>query len=117
MTSEPPVATGFVAECFWAGVTEDEVRAVDARTERSATAVTRGGSAVRFLGSILMRDDEVVLFVFEGTAEAVRRAAEQAEIPFERILESTHSRWPDIASAFHATPVSDPSNNKHEGEQ
>ena len=117
MSSEPPVATGFVAECFWAGVTEDEVRALDARTESSATAVTRGGSPVRFLGSILMRDDEVVLFVFEGTAEAVRRAAQQAEIPFERILESTHSRWPDIASAFHATPVSDPSNNKHEGKQ
>jgi hypothetical protein len=63
----------FVAECFWPGVVAD---------------VARGGLHVRYLGSILMAEDEVVLCQFEGTAAAVREAAERAQIPFERIVEA-----------------------------
>jgi len=40
-----------------------------------------------------MRADEVVLCFFEGTAEGVRRAAEEAAIPFDRILETATSPW------------------------
>jgi hypothetical protein len=93
------VRTSYVAECFWTGVNEEAVRAVDERSEASAAEVSRDGEAVRFLGSILMLQDEVVLFLFEGSAAAVRRAANLAEIPFERILESSNSRWPATASA------------------
>jgi len=35
-----------------------------------------------------------VLCLFEGEHASVRRAAEQAEIPFERILETAGSPWP-----------------------
>ena len=52
------------------------------------------GEPVRYLGSILMREDEVVLCLFEGTPDAVRRAAELAGVPFERILEAAGSPWP-----------------------
>ena len=45
-----------------------------------------------------MLEDEVVLFLFEGSAAAVRRAADLAGIPFERILESSNARWPATAS-------------------
>lgn len=79
----------YVAECFWPGVDETAVRALDARA--GATAAELGD--VRYLGSILMREDEVVLCLFDGTEEAVRRAVERAEVPFERILEVTESRW------------------------
>jgi hypothetical protein len=41
-----------------------------------------------------MREDEVVLCLFDGSEAAVRRAAEHAEIPFERILEATASHVP-----------------------
>jgi hypothetical protein len=41
-----------------------------------------------------MRTDEVVLCLFEGDEPAVRRAAERAEVPFERILEAARSPWP-----------------------
>ena len=47
-----------------------------------------------YLGSILLREDEVVLCQFEGTTEAVLEVARSAEIPFERLLESARSRWP-----------------------
>lgn len=73
----------FVAECFWPDVSEADVEALDRRVVQA----TRG-SAVRYLGSILLRDDEVVLCRFEGTAAMVEEVAVLAEIPFERILRS-----------------------------
>lgn len=85
--------TSFVAECFWAGVRESDLRALDERAMKSVAAVTLGGDHVRYLGSMLMREDEVVLCFFEGSAAAVRHAAELAEIPFERILEAAGSAW------------------------
>ena len=84
----------YIAECFWPGVADADVRALDARAARSAADLTDGGTPVRYLGSLLMREDEVVLCLFEGEHASVRRAAEQAEIPFERILETAGSPWP-----------------------
>lgn len=84
-------ARSFIAECFWPGVTEAEVMALDERAVASAGELTDAGEPVRYLGSILMREDEVVLCQFEGPADAVRRAAELADVPFERILEATAS--------------------------
>lgn len=86
--------TEYVAECFWPGVDEAAVRTLDARTGGCAEELARAGEPVRYLGSILMREDEVVLCLFDGTEDAVRRTAEQAGVPFERILEATRSPWP-----------------------
>ncbi len=82
-------ATEYVIECFWPGVRESDLRALDDRVDTHAT-----GEPVRYLGSLLIREDEVVLCLFEGDAEAVRRVAEQAAIPFERILVAAQSPWP-----------------------
>ena len=73
----------FVAECFWPDVREEDVRALE---ERIAACLVDG---VRYLGSLLIREDEVVLCQFEGAASAVRRVAEDARVPFERLLETT----------------------------
>jgi hypothetical protein len=86
--------TEYVAECFWPGVDETAVHALDARAGECADDLTSPEAPVRYLGSILMREDEVVLCLYEGTEAAVRRAAARAEIPFERILEATGSPWP-----------------------
>ncbi len=85
---------GLVAECFWPGVTEADVEALDARVAASAGELRSTGHAVEYLGSILLREDEVVLCQFEGTADAVREVARRAGIPFERLLGSARSRWP-----------------------
>ncbi|HSP72835.1 MAG TPA: hypothetical protein VLN26_10730, partial [Gaiellaceae bacterium] len=69
--------TGFVAECFWPGVTEDELRTLDERVAACTDALRVGGASVRYVGAILMREDEVVLCRFEGDAAAVRLAAER----------------------------------------
>ena len=76
-------ATSFVAECYWPGVHEEDVRALDQRI------VAALSDDVRYLGSVLIREDEVVLCHFEGTADAIHRVAEQARVPFERLLATT----------------------------
>ena len=78
----------FVAECFWPGVLAADLDALDRRARKGVADLARGGLHVRYLGSILMAEDEVVLCQFEGTAAAVREAAERAQIPFERIVEA-----------------------------
>jgi hypothetical protein len=84
-------ATEYVAECFWAGVQESDLISLDERAMASAAALSGDGLTVRYLGSLVMREDEVVLCRFEGPESAVRRVAEQAGIPFERIVEAGHS--------------------------
>jgi hypothetical protein len=78
----------FVAECYWPDVREDEVRALDQRIAASL------GDDVRYLGSVLIREDEVVLCQFEGTADAIRRVAHRARVPYERLLAATHTPPP-----------------------
>jgi hypothetical protein len=91
-----PVVDSYVAECFWPGVSERDLRALDDRAQARVAGLRRHGANVRYLGSLLLRADEVVLCRFEGDADAVRVAAESAEIPFERILETAQSPWPRI---------------------
>ena len=73
-------AESFVAECYWPDVREEEVRTLDQRIAASLS------EDVRYLGSVLIREDEVVLCHFEGNAEAIRRVAAQAHVPYERLL-------------------------------
>ena len=69
------------------------MHALDQRATASAAELSRDGDRVRYLGSLLMRQDEVVLCRFEGSEEGVRRVAERAAIPFERIVETATSPW------------------------
>jgi hypothetical protein len=86
----------FIAECFWPGVTELELGALDRRARACAEGASRAGEPVRYLDSILMRLDEVVLCRFEGTADAVQRVAERAAIPFDRIVETFQSNGSEL---------------------
>jgi hypothetical protein len=76
-------AASFVAECYWPDVHEEDVRALDRRIVASLA------DNVRYLGSVLIAEDEVVLCHFEGSADAIRRVAEQAGVPYERLLAAT----------------------------
>jgi hypothetical protein len=81
----------FVAECYWPDVDDADLATLDQRIDRVIAELADSGRAVRYLGSILLRDDEVVLCQFEGPADSVRDVAELAEVPFERILATAHS--------------------------
>jgi hypothetical protein len=86
--------TSYVAECFWAGVQEEDLRELDRRIEASALAVAGDDEPVRYLGWLLVIDDEVVLVLFDGPMGRVRRVVDHAEIPFSRILQVAHAPWP-----------------------
>ena len=75
----------FVAECYWPDVREEEVLELDQRIAASLS------DDVRYLGSVLIREDEVVLCHFEGSADAIRRVAKRARVPYERLLATTVS--------------------------
>ena len=90
------VRTGFVAECFWPGVDEEDLRDLDRRIEASVTTLAGEGEPVRYLGWLLVIDDEVVLVEFAGPIGTVRRVAEHAKVPFGRILQAAHTSWPSI---------------------
>jgi hypothetical protein len=92
MASE--IAAECVAECLWPDVSEGDLRALDDRVTAEAERVTARGGSVRYLGSLLMREDEVVLCLFRGGQDDVRRVAEAARVPYDRILEAACSPWP-----------------------
>jgi len=80
----------YVAECFWPGVTRAELVSLDDRASLSAGRTSGTEQPVRYIGSMLMPEDEVVFCFFEGpSVEAVAGAASGAQIPFARILVST----------------------------
>ena len=86
-----PPLTGYVAECFWPDVGEADLHELDRRIEASVEAVAGGDDPVCYLGRLLVIDDEVVLVLFEGSIATVRRVAEQAEVPFGRLLHAAHA--------------------------
>ena len=90
--------TEYVVECFWPGVQDGDLQALDERVSAVTSELALAGEDVRYLGSLLMRVDEVVLCLFAGSETAVRTAAERASIPFERILEAARSPWPNTVS-------------------
>jgi hypothetical protein len=79
----------YLVECFWPGVTREAVETANKRARQRAAALRREGSALRFLGSLLVPSDEVVFFQFAAASiEEVIRASREAELPFDRIAAS-----------------------------
>jgi hypothetical protein len=108
-----PPTPFLAAKCYWPGVTERAVALAAGRGSAEAEAVSRAGSAVGYLGSILFRDDELVLCLFDASSSAaVRRVAERAGIPCERVMNSQwmphsgrQSNLLTADSALHGTPT------------
>jgi hypothetical protein len=77
----------YAAKCFWPGVNETEFEAIAARATANSSCDARHGA--KYLGSLLFRDDELVLCMFEAPSpSAVKRASERAGIPCERVMDS-----------------------------
>lgn len=83
----------YVAECLWPDVGDSDLATLDQRAHTEATRLAASGQPVRYLGSLLMREDEVVLCLFEGQLHTIRDAATAAQIPFDRILKAARSPW------------------------
>jgi hypothetical protein len=78
----------FVVECYWPEITVEQVREA---LSRVAPLPVTGGPAdeVESAGCILIPSDGMALFLFRGVSEdVVRNLSENAEVPFDRIVES-----------------------------
>jgi hypothetical protein len=84
----------WVAECFWPGVQDDDVRKLDQHVVRVAAAQSGRPESASYLGSLRITDDEVVLFLFEGPIASVQQLVQRAEIRAERILHCTRTSAP-----------------------
>lgn len=70
----------YTAKCFWPGVTEEAVRTAVARVDASEAA---------FRGAYLLPGDALVLSLFEAESPvSVKRTAESAGMPCERVIET-----------------------------
>jgi hypothetical protein len=79
----------YIAECFWPGVTDELVEDAGLRASRAVAELRSEGKPISYVGSILVPEDEVVFFQFEGpSADIVREASGRAELPIERVVES-----------------------------
>jgi hypothetical protein len=89
----------YAAKCYWPGVTPTELAEVASRAQLAGAA---GDPEVAYLGSLFFADDDVVLCLFEGHSRAsVRRATEQAGIPWERLMASA---WVNPTESSRPTP-------------
>ncbi len=80
-----------IAECFWPDVRAEVVEQTAERIRASASQLSRDGTAVELTETIFVPGDEVVMYIFTGSAEAVHQVCLRAEVPFERVVESVRS--------------------------
>jgi hypothetical protein len=93
-----------VVECYWPSVTQDQHALAAGRARAAASEARRSGRELQFLGSILIPAEETVFCLFTGREHDVRAASRQAELPFERILESVPSELA-IEAIGHQVPA------------
>lgn len=76
----------FLVESYWPGVSAERVAAADTETLRGLAAL--GDHRARYLGSMLVPGDELLLRVFAGGSPAlIGRANARAGVPVERVVE------------------------------
>jgi hypothetical protein len=88
----PP--TTQIAECFWPDVREESVERAAKRIMETTAELTRAGTPVNLTSTIVLPRDEVVLYLFSGSGEAVRAACLQADVAFERVVEAVELEQP-----------------------
>ena len=87
----------FLVERYWPGVTLDALRQAAERTVTAASACA-GTAPVRYLGSLLIEDEETVFSLFEGTDLTVVAEANLAgRFPYDRISHVVTHASPDRA--------------------
>lgn len=73
----------FVAECFWTGVTRQQLESLERRLGETA----RESGVASYVGSTVVPGDEVVFLWFQSSSpEEVWRLAELAGAPVDRVI-------------------------------
>ena len=90
LADAPGGPTLFLAECYWPGVTEQDVRAAVDRIDR---ADVDHGRQLRGLSCLLMLEDGVVFFLYEaGSPDDVRTVHRSVGVEPDRIVAAIEIR-------------------------
>ena len=82
----------YLAEAFLPRGTAGDCRAQERATDSAAEALTRGGTPIRFGGSIYVPEDEICFFSFDAPSIGdVERIAELAGLRLLRVVEAISS--------------------------
>jgi hypothetical protein len=90
--------THWIAECYWPGVQDHELRELGDRVVRATSELAGPGGPASYLGSLRVTDDDVVLFLFQGSVGVVRQVTDRAGIRAERILHCLPDLHPPAAT-------------------
>ena len=87
----------YLVERYLPGITDEQLAAAAGRAKATTAQLSKEGTAVSYLRSTFIPGEEKCYCLFEGpSADAVRLANEQAELPFERIVEARHIAAEDL---------------------
>jgi predicted TIM-barrel fold metal-dependent hydrolase len=76
----------FLGECYWPGITRDQLAAAEDRIRRAVGDLARAGVSIRAVSTTFIPADEVVLTLFEAASqEDVLAAGRRSEIAFDRV--------------------------------
>jgi Nickel responsive protein SCO4226-like len=83
----------YAVERYWPGVTEAALADAARSARRAATAMRAEGRRIRIVDTFVVRDEEMVMTVFEaGSAAEAQEAVERAGLPFDRITRLDRAR-------------------------
>ena len=79
----------YLVERYLPGITQRQLDEASERLASAASGLAAEGVEVRYVGSTFVPREESCFCRFEGdSADAVRRACEQADVMFARIVEA-----------------------------
>ncbi len=88
----------YMVERYLPGITADQLSAAAARAKSTTAQMTQEGVPVRYLRSTFIPGEEKCFCLFDGpSVDVIKQANEQAEIPFERIVEAVHIASEDLS--------------------
>jgi hypothetical protein len=89
--------TKYLVERYLPGLTSDQLAAAAESAKRTTATMTEEGTPVQYLRSTFLPGEEKCYCLFEGpSAEVVRIANDQAQLPYERIVEALHIAADDL---------------------
>jgi hypothetical protein len=95
-TSDDSIFT-YMVECYLPGMTPGELTSFARRAKESAGGLAAKGSAVRYLCTTFVPQDEMSFSLFEGpSARSLAHAIELAGITYERIVEAVQVSTEDV---------------------
>ena len=90
-------------ECYSPGIERDAVARAGERAREASAGLRADGRAVEYLGAVLVPDDEVVFHAFAAQdGDVVCDVSRQADLRFERIVESVAVLTPGVPDGIHA---------------